>query len=100
MTADLGPAIAREVESGERRWRSRLHAPIRQPRGRHAHGGDRFGRTQAGSETDQNELGQDGRRIEVRLDDGRYGTVTQLERADLDVGDRVIIRDDRVYILR
>lgn len=41
-----------------------------------------------------------GLRIEVRLDDGRYGTVTQLERADLDVGDRVIIRDDRVYILR
>ncbi|MBK8284364.1 MAG: glycine zipper 2TM domain-containing protein [Ahniella sp.] len=38
--------------------------------------------------------------IEVPLDDGRYGQVTQMQDPQLRVGDRVIIRDDRVYALR
>ncbi len=43
---------------------------------------------------------QSGYRIEVRLDDGRYGHVTQLQNPGLRTGDRVIIRDERVYALR
>ena len=41
-----------------------------------------------------------GHTISVRLDDGRFGRVTQIENPNLRVGDRVIIRDDRVYALR
>ena len=43
---------------------------------------------------------QSGYRIDVRLDDGRYGQVTQLQNPGLRVGDRVLIRNDRVYALR
>lgn len=43
---------------------------------------------------------QRGYRIEVRLDDGRYGHVVQLQHPGLRVGDRVVIRDDRVHAMR
>jgi outer membrane lipoprotein SlyB len=36
----------------------------------------------------------------VRLDDGRWATVTQWDNADLRPGDRVVIRNDRLYRLR
>ncbi len=64
MTADPGPAVAREVESDERRRRSRLHAPIRQPCRRHTPDGDRIGRVRTGMETDSKGWGQDGRCVE------------------------------------
>jgi outer membrane lipoprotein SlyB len=41
-----------------------------------------------------------GFRIEVRLDDGRYAHVVQLDDSRLRIGDRVTIRDDRVYAIR
>lgn len=41
-----------------------------------------------------------GYRIEVRLDDRRYGYVIQLQNPGLRVGDRVSIHDDRVHALR
>jgi len=41
-----------------------------------------------------------GYRFDVRLDDGRSAQVTQLEKLDLRVGNRVIIRDHRVQLLR
>lgn len=54
-----------------------------------------------GHEAEKNHRDQQrGYRIEVRLDDGRYGHVVQLRDPRLRVGDRVIIRDDHVYALR
>ena len=38
-----------------------------------------------------------GWQVEVRLDDGRYATVTQRTRPDVRRGDRVRIRGDEVY---
>jgi outer membrane lipoprotein SlyB len=38
--------------------------------------------------------------FEVRLDDGRWAEVTQLENPGLRVGDRVIIRNQQVHPLR
>lgn len=35
--------------------------------------------------------------VRVRLDDGRYATVTQRQRPDVRVGDYVEVRNDRVY---
>jgi outer membrane lipoprotein SlyB len=43
---------------------------------------------------------QRGYQFDVRLDDGRTALVTQLERLDLRVGNRVMIRDHRVELLR
>lgn len=43
---------------------------------------------------------QDGYRVDVNLDDGRWAQVTQLENPGLRVGSRVIIRDEQVYLLR
>ena len=64
MTADLGPAVARRVESDERRRRSRLHTPILQSRGRRTQRGDGIGRVRTGMEIDRKGLGQDGRSVE------------------------------------
>lgn len=41
-----------------------------------------------------------GYQFDVRLDDGRRAEVTQLDRYDLRTGDRVIIRDHQVQLLR
>lgn len=41
-----------------------------------------------------------GHQFDVRLDDGRSAQVTQLEKRDLRVGNRVVIRDHRVELLR
>lgn len=41
-----------------------------------------------------------GYQFDVRLDDGRWAQVTQLEKLGLRVGDRVVIRDDQVQYLR
>jgi outer membrane lipoprotein SlyB len=38
--------------------------------------------------------------FDVRLDDGRWAQVTQLEKNSLRVGDRVIIRDHQLEYLR
>ncbi len=43
---------------------------------------------------------QRGYQFDVLLDDGRTAQVTQLERLDLRVGNRVMIRDHRVELLR
>lgn len=43
---------------------------------------------------------QSGYQFEVRLDDGRWARVTQLENPGLRVGSRVIIVDDEVQRLR
>ena len=43
---------------------------------------------------------QSGYRFEVRLDDGRWARVTQLENPGLRVGSRVIIVNDEVQSLR
>jgi len=54
-----------------------------------------------GHEVEKNQRDQrSGYRIEVRLDDGRFGQITQLQNPGLRVGDRVIIRNERVYALR
>ncbi|MBP6077186.1 MAG: glycine zipper 2TM domain-containing protein [Xanthomonadales bacterium] len=54
-----------------------------------------------GHEAEKNHRDQQrGYRIEVRLDDGRYGHVVQLQDPQLRIGDRVVIRDERVYALR
>jgi len=42
----------------------------------------------------------EGYQFDIRLDDGRWAQVTQLEKQNLRVGDRVIIRDDQVLYLR
>jgi len=47
-----------------------------------------------------NRYQQDGYRVDVNLDDGRWAQVTQLENPGLRVGSRVIIRDEQVYLLR
>jgi outer membrane lipoprotein SlyB len=47
-----------------------------------------------------NQEQQEGYLFDIRLDDGRWAQVTQLEKQDLRVGDRVIIRDDQVQYLR
>jgi len=41
-----------------------------------------------------------GYRFDVQLDDGRLAQVTQLEKLELRVGNRVMIRDHRVELLR
>lgn len=41
-----------------------------------------------------------GYQFDVRLDDGRWAQVTQLEKNSLRVGDRVIIQDDQLVYLR
>jgi outer membrane lipoprotein SlyB len=41
-----------------------------------------------------------GYQFDVQLDDGRVAQVTQLEKRDLRVGNRVLIRDHRVELLR
>ncbi len=38
--------------------------------------------------------------FDVRLDDGRWAQVTQLEKLGMRVGDRVVIREDQVQYLR
>lgn len=43
---------------------------------------------------------QDAYRFDINLDDGRWAQVTQLENPGLNVGSRVIIRDEQVYLLR
>lgn len=43
---------------------------------------------------------QKGYQFDVRLDDGRWAQVTQLEKNNLRVGDRVIILDHQVQYLR
>lgn len=51
-----------------------------------------------GHEVDQrNDNMERGWRVVVRLDNGRYATVTQDVRPRADVGDYVQVRDDRVY---
>ena len=52
------------------------------------------------SNNNQDRYQQDGYRVNVNLDDGRWAQVTQLENPGLRVGSRVIIRDEQVYLLR
>ena len=52
------------------------------------------------SNNNQDRYRQDGYRVDVNLDDGRWAQVTQLENPGLRVGSRVIIRDEQVYLLR
>ena len=47
-----------------------------------------------------NQKQQKGYQFDVRLDDGRWAQVTQLEKMNLRVGDRVIIRDHQLEYLR
>ncbi len=42
----------------------------------------------------------EGYQFDVRLDDGRWAQVTQLEKMNLRVGDRVIIQDHQLHYLR
>lgn len=44
--------------------------------------------------------GREAWQFRVRLDDGRWATVTQWDNGDLRPGDRVMIRDDRLMLLR
>ena len=63
--------------------------------------GNQVGSGVIGHEAEKNHRDQQrGYRIEVRLDDGRYGHVVQLQDPQLRIGDRVVIRDERVYALR
>lgn len=43
---------------------------------------------------------QNGYLVDIGLDDGRWAQVTQLENPRLRAGNRVVIRNDRVYRLR
>lgn len=52
------------------------------------------------SNNNQDRYQQDGYRVDVNLDDGRWAQVTQLENPGLRVGSRVMIRDEQVYLLR
>lgn len=57
----------------------------------------------AGNAIERNQNGGGGReawRFNVRLDDGRWAAVTQWEGDDLRPGDRVMIRDNRLMLLR
>ncbi|NCT68438.1 MAG: glycine zipper 2TM domain-containing protein [Rhodanobacteraceae bacterium] len=57
----------------------------------------------AGNAIERNQNGGGGReawQFNVQLDDGRWATVTQWSNDDLRPGDRVMIRDDRLYRLR
>ena len=47
-----------------------------------------------------NQRQKKGYQFNLRLDDGRWAQVTQLEKNGLRVGDRVIIRDDQLEYLR
>ena len=47
-----------------------------------------------------NQKQKKGYQFDVRLDDGRWAQVTQLEKNGLRVGDRVIIRDHQLEYLR
>lgn len=51
----------------------------------------------AGHEIDQANDVQEAWRIRVRLDDGRYATVTQEDNPRVRVGDYVVVRDEHVY---
>lgn len=44
--------------------------------------------------------GREAWQFRVRLDDGRWATVTQWDNGDLRPGDRVMIRDNRLMLLR
>ncbi len=44
--------------------------------------------------------GREAWQFRVQLDDGRWATVTQWDNGDLRPGDRVMIRDDRLMLLR
>lgn len=44
--------------------------------------------------------GREAWQFTVRLDDGRWATVTQWDNGNLRPGDRVMIRDDRLMLLR
>lgn len=55
------------------------------------------GGAMVGHEIEKSKQQQDAYRIRVRLDNGGYQTVTQQSIADLRVGDRVRIENDRVY---
>ena len=50
----------------------------------------------AGHQIEKSASQQDSYRIKVRLEDGRYQTVTQKGMVDLRVGDRVRIENDKV----
>ena len=57
----------------------------------------------AGNAIERNQNSGGGReawQFSVQLDDGRWATVTQWSNDDLRPGDRVMIRDDRLYRLR
>lgn len=47
-----------------------------------------------------NQKQKNGYQFDIRLDDGRWAQVTQLEKNRLRVGDRVIIQDDQLVYLR
>jgi outer membrane lipoprotein SlyB len=52
-------------------------------------------------ERDSNDRGdREAWQFQVRLDDGRWATVTQWDNNDLRPGDRVMIRDNRLIRLR
>lgn len=57
----------------------------------------------AGNAIERNSNDQGGReawQFSVRLDDGRWATVTQWDNGNLRPGDRVMIRDNRLMLLR
>lgn len=57
----------------------------------------------AGNAVERNNNNGGGReawQFRVRMDDGRWATVTQWDNGDLRPGDRVMIRDDRLMLLR
>jgi len=57
----------------------------------------------AGNAIERNSNGRGGReawQFGVQLDDGRWATVTQWDHANLRPGDRVMIRDNRLVLMR
>ena len=53
-----------------------------------------------GHQVEKDRRGRDVWRIEVRMDDGDYRTVTQSRYPDVRRGDHVQVRDGRVYQMR
>jgi outer membrane lipoprotein SlyB len=53
-----------------------------------------------GHQVEKDRRGRDVWRIEVRMDDGDYRTVTQYRYPDVRRGDHVQVRDGRVYMMR
>lgn len=53
-----------------------------------------------GHQVEKDRRGRDVWRIEVRMDDGDYRTVTQYRYPDVRRGDHVQVRDGRVYLRR